>query len=208
MPPLPEHTELPEKLRFIREKARLSPEAVARAARMRVCEYAKIENGVAEPSLPQLVRISSFFRVSVDYLLGKVNRRPLRQPILPHTGFVDESEIFRCVNQSLVNRGIPPVPEYGDDGLPNWTWEFSPEDIPGSVAFSVVNTDPDSMSEGDWKAYPLSEIARILGAKSCSRVFGGVFIDELVENGEEGREQAMPEEDAAVSSQTEREEPL
>lgn len=95
-----------------------------------------------------------------------------------HKGFVDEGEIFRAINKWNVANGIPIVPETGTDGLPNWTWEFDPKTIPGGLAFSVVETDPKSYAQGDWKAFALAKgLPVILGCKTCRRTFGGVMCD-------------------------------
>ena len=95
-----------------------------------------------------------------------------------HKGFVDEGEIFRAVNRWNVAHGIPLVKEYGEDGLPNWTWEFDPKNIPGAVSFSVVETDPKSYNEGDWKSFSLVKgLPFILGCAKCKRTFGGVMCD-------------------------------
>ena len=96
----------------------------------------------------------------------------------PHKGFVDEGEIFRCVNLWNVANGIPVVSETGTDGLPNWTWEFDPKAFPGGMAFSVVETDQKSYNEGEWKAFAVGKgLPVLLGCRTCRRVFGGVMCD-------------------------------
>lgn len=60
-------------LRKIRTQKGLTQQEVADALQCSSTVYARYERGEREPSIEVLLRLSSFFDVTVDYLLGNKN---------------------------------------------------------------------------------------------------------------------------------------
>lgn len=58
-----------DNLRFVRYKANLSQQKVSDSLCITRARYSKYEEGVSEPPLFLLIRISKYFNVSIDELL-------------------------------------------------------------------------------------------------------------------------------------------
>ena len=61
----------------IRKNAGLSPTEVAHILEINLNEYSAIENGTADPTIDQLIKLSDLFNVSIDTLLGHSSPIPL-----------------------------------------------------------------------------------------------------------------------------------
>ncbi len=59
-----------ERLAELREKLGLKQEDVAHAIGVHRTTYTKYERGTSEPDFATLIKIATFFHVSIDYLLG------------------------------------------------------------------------------------------------------------------------------------------
>lgn len=59
-----------DRLKWYREKRRLSQKEMAEKIEMSPAGYGKIENGQREPNLEALAKISKTLKVSLDFLLG------------------------------------------------------------------------------------------------------------------------------------------
>ena len=58
------------KLYELRTEKGLSQRSIAKILNISQCTYNNWENGKTEPSIAQLIEISKFFDISVDYLIG------------------------------------------------------------------------------------------------------------------------------------------
>lgn len=63
----------PLRLRFLREKANLSREELARQLNITYWALSKYESGKRQPDLTTLVKIADFFKVSTDWLLCRTD---------------------------------------------------------------------------------------------------------------------------------------
>jgi len=99
-----------DRLRLLRLTRRLSQAAVARALGVTPATISAYENRRQEPSLDKLVRLATFFDVTVDYLCGASNT-PRRAPIpdwlikIPweiQVRFFEESELLVPVLQACI----------------------------------------------------------------------------------------------------------
>lgn len=76
------------------------------------------ENGVREPKLDFVVRVSEYYDVTTDYLLGiSPHRSPSRFPEIR-----ENDEEFMCYNNALVLHSI--LEEIGDESLAKLVWEY------------------------------------------------------------------------------------
>lgn len=66
---------LPERLRELRTEAGLSQEQLAGILSLHKSTVSLYENGRREPDADTMQRIAAYFRVSVDYLLGRTDVR-------------------------------------------------------------------------------------------------------------------------------------
>lgn len=64
-----------DNLRFVRSKNNLSQQNVADDLNITRARYSKYEENMAEPPLLLLIRISSYFNLSIDVLLTKDIRK-------------------------------------------------------------------------------------------------------------------------------------
>ncbi len=62
-----------ERLRQLREEAGVSMNQLARAIDVSNAAVCKWENGIAEPKVTYLIKLSEFFECTVDYLVGKTD---------------------------------------------------------------------------------------------------------------------------------------
>lgn len=65
--------EFPRRLRRLRERRRMSRQALSECCNLSRNMIGMYERGEKEPSLKALVEIADFFEVSTDYLLGRQN---------------------------------------------------------------------------------------------------------------------------------------
>lgn len=76
------------------------------------------ENGVREPKLDFVVRVSEYYGVTTDYLLGiSPHRSPSRFPEIQN----NEEELL-CYNNAVVIHSI--LEEIGDERLSKLVWEY------------------------------------------------------------------------------------
>lgn len=61
------------RLKELRTEKGVSQQQVADVVRMSKMAVSHWESGHSEPSIPQLIILSEFFGVTVDYLVGKVD---------------------------------------------------------------------------------------------------------------------------------------
>ena len=61
------------RLKELRTEKGVSQQQVADVVRMSKMSVSHWESGHSEPSIPQLILLSEFFGVTVDYLVGKVD---------------------------------------------------------------------------------------------------------------------------------------
>lgn len=64
-------TQFPKKLKELREEMKLKQADLARVFHVHQSYISKWELGIREPDFSTLVKISKFFKVSTDYLLGE-----------------------------------------------------------------------------------------------------------------------------------------
>lgn len=62
-----------ENLRLLREKSKLTQREVAEALNITRSYYTMLENGQRRPSLMLTIKMASFFKVTVEELLGNIN---------------------------------------------------------------------------------------------------------------------------------------
>lgn len=60
-----------ERLKELRKEKSLTQKQVAKILNKSETGYASWEQGLAEPSINDLIALSSFYDVSIDYLVGK-----------------------------------------------------------------------------------------------------------------------------------------
>ena len=63
-----------ERLVYLRKEKGLSQNAVAKEIEVAPRAYQNYEYGTAEPRLSTIIRISEFYGVSLDYLVGKSDK--------------------------------------------------------------------------------------------------------------------------------------
>ena len=66
--------EFRERLQFLRERKRISRKVLSELCGLAPDAVRRYERGESEPSLHSLVAIAEHFEVSVDFLLGRVDR--------------------------------------------------------------------------------------------------------------------------------------
>lgn len=71
---------LPTRLTLLREERKLSKRQLANAMGISPSSISSYENGERLPSLDMLVKLSLFFNVTSDYLLGIENRAEIAPP--------------------------------------------------------------------------------------------------------------------------------
>jgi transcriptional regulator with XRE-family HTH domain len=63
------------RLRVLRAEKDVSQQAAAKGAGISFRAYNSIENGKADPTMNTLILLSNYFGVTVDYLIGRSERR-------------------------------------------------------------------------------------------------------------------------------------
>lgn len=64
-----------ERLKNLRIENSIKQETLAKVLNITTSTVSMYENGTREPSLETLVKISEFFNVTTDYLLGKTDNK-------------------------------------------------------------------------------------------------------------------------------------
>ena len=62
-----------ERLKELRKERNISQQELGNIVNMSKMAISHWESGHSEPSIAQLLRLSEFFDVSVDYLIGKID---------------------------------------------------------------------------------------------------------------------------------------
>ena len=60
-----------ERLKELRKERGLTQKQIAKALKKSETGYASWEQGLAEPSISDLIFLSDFYNVTIDYLVGK-----------------------------------------------------------------------------------------------------------------------------------------
>ena len=60
-----------ERLKELRKENKLTQKQIAKILNKSETGYASWEQGLAEPSINDLILLSDYYRVSIDYLVGK-----------------------------------------------------------------------------------------------------------------------------------------
>ncbi len=63
------------RLKALREEKRISQQKLALELNVSQASISKYEKGLAEPDIPMLCMMAEYFRVSVDYLLGRTDQK-------------------------------------------------------------------------------------------------------------------------------------
>lgn len=83
------------KLLEIRKKLNLTQIEVASPLGITVASYSRYERGEREPDFDTLIKLADFFKVSIDYILGRQESEELFAPAkLPKTEF---QALFDCL---------------------------------------------------------------------------------------------------------------
>ena len=67
--------DFPARLRSLRAEKNLSQEELSKEVGMSLSGYKKVERGESSPTLANLLALSNFYDVSLDYLTGKSESR-------------------------------------------------------------------------------------------------------------------------------------
>lgn len=86
-----------ERLKQLRKQANLTQKEISEKLGISQPQYARTENGGRAPSKETLELLSSFFGVSIDYLLGKTDN--------PSRGF--ETDLEEALDNALSFNGKP-----------------------------------------------------------------------------------------------------
>lgn len=68
-----------ERLRMLREEMGVSQDAVAKAVGIALRNYQRLEKDGNGPNVKTLVQIADFFHVSLDYLMGRTDKREVNR---------------------------------------------------------------------------------------------------------------------------------
>ena len=68
-------TRFGERIRTLREEAGINQPQLAQILEVQTATINRYENDVREPEYATLIKIADFFKVSVDYLLGRTENR-------------------------------------------------------------------------------------------------------------------------------------
>src|SRR4051812_6368349 len=71
---------LNKRLILLREEKKLTKKAVAEFLKIDQSTYGKYELAKREPDYEILLKLATFFNVSIDYLLGRIDVRNLQEP--------------------------------------------------------------------------------------------------------------------------------
>lgn len=66
---------LSERLRLLREERNLSQKGLVREMGLALNTYVRYERGEREPAASVLVRMADFYGVTIDYLVGRSEKR-------------------------------------------------------------------------------------------------------------------------------------
>ena len=68
-------TKLPERLLALRQERHLSQKSLVKEAGFALNTYVRYERGEREPGATALVQMADFYDVSLDYLVGRSDKR-------------------------------------------------------------------------------------------------------------------------------------
>lgn len=68
-----------ERLRMLREEMGVSQDVVAREVGIALRNYQRLEKDGNGPNVKNLVQIAEFFNVSIDYLVGRTDKREVNR---------------------------------------------------------------------------------------------------------------------------------
>ena len=68
-------TKLPERLRLLRKERHMTQAETAQAMEMVYITYRRYETGEREPDASTLVRMADSYQVTLDYLVGRSEKR-------------------------------------------------------------------------------------------------------------------------------------
>ena len=66
-------SKLPERLKSIRKEKKQTQEQIANLLKVNRVTYTCWENGKHQPDIDQIIELSKYYKVSVDYLVGRVD---------------------------------------------------------------------------------------------------------------------------------------
>ena len=64
-----------KRIKDLREDNDLKQSDLAKVVNTTQQQYSKIENGKSEPTAEKLIKLSQFYKVSIDYILGLSNEK-------------------------------------------------------------------------------------------------------------------------------------
>lgn len=68
-----------ERLKLLREEAGMSQEKAAKGIGMALRNYQRLEKDGNGPNIKNLVQIAELFNVSIDYLMGRTDKREVNR---------------------------------------------------------------------------------------------------------------------------------
>lgn len=92
---------LPERLKELRQDAKLTQKELAKAINTSQQNIGFYEKGVRKPKHETLSKLATFFDVSTDYLLGNTNQK--------NTADIDEEALEESLRKSIGYNGQPPT---------------------------------------------------------------------------------------------------
>lgn len=104
--------DFPSRLKQLRAEFKLTQEQLGKKINVTKVSVSGYESGNRKPDIDTLQRLSDFFQVNVDYLLGKTDIRTVRTEIsdeanlfLEVVELTDDEEAIRRLKGSFVYRG-------------------------------------------------------------------------------------------------------
>ncbi|MCO5531699.1 helix-turn-helix domain-containing protein [Enterococcus faecium] len=68
-------TNLPERLLEMRNALNQTQTDIAKGSNLSLRQYQRIENNESEPKLTALIALADYFHVSLDYLVGRTDKK-------------------------------------------------------------------------------------------------------------------------------------
>ena len=72
-------TRLPERLLTLRQERNASQKGLVQEMGLALNTYVRYERGEREPTASVLIQIADFYGVSIDYLVGRTEKRQVRK---------------------------------------------------------------------------------------------------------------------------------
>ncbi|WP_243153482.1 helix-turn-helix domain-containing protein [Senegalia massiliensis] len=93
----------PERLKSLRLEKKLTQEELGNKLNVTKANISKYETGRIEPNIETLDYLSNFFDVSIDYLLGKTDKRDSdKQDLLPEEFTSPEEAVKFLLEQNVI----------------------------------------------------------------------------------------------------------